>query len=128
MGNFYLRWGNIGLCAGFAESAYLKQVTKEGSEQLRLTFEKGELKAVNDEKFDDPIKAIQKWKRSVHPTVSAVTCTLGIPLSVSKGVGFEAAAPMLIIGAHRFLEKYTLSKVAAILERPGCQLVWNVLA
>ena len=25
-------------------------------------------------------------------------------------VGFEAAAPMLIIGAHRFLEKYTLSK------------------
>ena len=45
---------------GLPESAYLKQVTKEGSEQLRLTFEKGELKAVNDEKFDDPIKAIQK--------------------------------------------------------------------
>ena len=29
-------------------------------DRLRLTFEKGELKAVNDEKFDDPIKAIQK--------------------------------------------------------------------
>ena len=27
---------------------------------MRLTCEKGELKAVNDEKFDDPIKAIQK--------------------------------------------------------------------
>ena len=73
---------------GLPESAYLKQVTKEGSEQLRLTFEKGELKAVNDEKFDDPIKAIQKVEE----------------------IGFEAAAPMLIIGAHRFLEKYTLSK------------------
>ena len=45
---------------GLPESAYLKHVQKEGSEQLRLTFEKGELKAVNDEKFDDPIKAIQK--------------------------------------------------------------------
>ena len=45
---------------GLPESAYLKHCTKEGSEQLRLTFEKGELKAVNDEKFDDPIKAIQK--------------------------------------------------------------------
>ena len=46
---------------GLPESAYLKHCTKEGSEQLRLTFEKGELKAVNDETFDDPIKAIQKF-------------------------------------------------------------------
>ena len=45
---------------GLPESAYLKHCTKEGTEQLRLTFEKGELKAVNDERFDDPIKAIQK--------------------------------------------------------------------
>ena len=36
---------------GLPESAYLKHCTKEGSEQLRLTFEKGELKAVNDEKI-----------------------------------------------------------------------------
>ena len=79
---------------GLPESAYLKQVTKEGSEQLRLTFEKGELKAVNDEKFDDPIKAIQKVEE----------------IGIKGRVGFEAAAPMLIIGAHRFLEKYTLSK------------------
>ena len=45
---------------GLPETAYLKHVEKEGSEQLRLTFEKGELKAVNDETFDDPIQAIQK--------------------------------------------------------------------
>ena len=57
-------WWEILTAQGLPESAYLKQVTKEGSEQLRLTFEKGELKAVNDEKFDDPIKAIQKWRRS----------------------------------------------------------------
>ena len=45
---------------GLPETAYLEHVETEGSEQLRLTFEKGDLKAVNDEKFDDPIKAIQK--------------------------------------------------------------------
>lgn len=71
---------------GLPESAYLKQVTKEGSEQLRLTFEKGELKAVNDEKFDDPIKAIQKVEEIGAPYGIGATCTLGIPLSVSKGV------------------------------------------
>lgn len=96
---------------GLPESAYLKQVTKEGSEKLRLTFEKGILKAVNDVNYDDPIKAIQQ--------VEEIGCVYGIGRDMHVGdtivgikgrVGFEAAAPMLIIGAHRFLEKYTLSK------------------
>ena len=96
---------------GLPESAYLKQVTKEGSEQLRLTFEKGELKAVNDEKFDDPIKAIQKVEEIGAPYGIGRDMHVGDTIIGIKGrVGFEAAAPMLIIGAHRFLEKYTLSK------------------
>ena len=37
---------------GLPESAYLKQVTKEGTEQLKLTFEKGELKAINGTRYD----------------------------------------------------------------------------
>ena len=53
---------------GLPESAYLKHCTKEGSEQLRLTFEKGELKAVNDEKFDDPIKAENGMKLDFNST------------------------------------------------------------
>lgn len=96
---------------GLPESAYLKQVTKKGSEQLRLTFEKGELKAVNDEKFDDPIKAIQKVEEIGAPYGIGRDMHVGDTIIGIKGrVGFEAAAPMLIIGAHRFLEKYTLSK------------------
>ena len=96
---------------GLPESAYLKQVTKEGSEQLRLTFEKGELKAVNDEKFDDPIKAIQKVEEIGAAYGIGRDMHVGDTIIGIKGrVGFEAAAPMLIIGAHRFLEKYTLSK------------------
>ena len=45
---------------GLPETAYLKQITKEGTEELKLTFDKGILTAVNGETFDDPIKAIQK--------------------------------------------------------------------
>ena len=45
---------------GLPETAYLKQVTKEGSELLRLEFKNGELHAVNGEVFEDKIAAIQK--------------------------------------------------------------------
>ena len=96
---------------GLPESAYLKHCTKEGTEQLRLTFEKGELKAVNDERFDDPIKAIQKVEEIGAAYGIGRDMHVGDTIIGIKGrVGFEAAAPMLIIGAHRFLEKYTLSK------------------
>ena len=100
---------------GLPESAYLKHCTKEGSEQLRLTFEKGELKAVNDEKFDDPIKAIQKVEEIGAAYGIGRDMHVGDTIIGIKGrVGFEAAAPMLIIGA--------------ILERPGSQLVRYVPA
>lgn len=96
---------------GLPESAYLKQVTKTGSEQLRLEFKKGELCAVNGEAFDDPIKAIQKVEEIGSAYGIGRDMHVGDTIIGIKGrVGFEAAAPMLIIGAHRFLEKYTLSK------------------
>jgi len=96
---------------GLPESAYLKQVTKTGSEELKLTFEKGELKAVNGEEFDDPIKAILKVEEIGAAYGIGRDMHVGDTIIGIKGrVGFEAAAPMLIIGAHRFLEKYTLSK------------------
>jgi argininosuccinate synthase len=96
---------------GLPESAYLKQVTRTGSEILSLGFEKGELKAVNGKRIDDPIEAIR--------AVEAIGSAYGIGRDMHVGdtiigikgrVGFEAAAPMLIIGAHKFLEKFTLSK------------------
>ena len=96
---------------GLPETAYLKQVTKDSSEQLRLEFLKGELHAVNGETFDDPIKAIQKVEEIGAPYGIGRDMHVGDTIIGIKGrVGFEAAAPMLIIGAHRFLEKYTLSK------------------
>lgn len=96
---------------GLPESAYLKQITKTEPETLALDFEKGELKGVNGIKYDDPIKAIQE--------VESIGAAFGIGRDMHVGdtiigikgrVGFEAAAPMLIIAAHKFLEKFTLSK------------------
>ncbi len=96
---------------GLPESAYLKHPVKEGSERLRLTFERGELKAVNDEVFADPIAAIRKVEELGAAYGIGRDMHVGDTIIGIKGrVGFEAAAPMLIIGAHRFLEKYTLSK------------------
>lgn len=96
---------------GLPDSAYLKQVEKQGEEELRLTFENGELKAVNSEVFVDPIKAIQKVEEIGAPYGIGRDMHVGDTIIGIKGrVGFEAAAPMLIIAAHKFLEKYTLSK------------------
>ncbi len=96
---------------GLPESAYLKQVKTMGSEELRIEFLKGEIHAVNGEVFEDKIAAIQKVEEIGSAYGIGRDMHVGDTIIGIKGrVGFEAAAPMLIIGAHRFLEKYTLSK------------------
>ena len=96
---------------GLPESAYLKQVTKTGSETVSLEFKEGVLVGVNGEKFDDGVKAIQKVESIAAPYGIGRDMHVGDTIVGIKGrVGFEAAAPMLIIAAHKFLEKFTLSK------------------
>ena len=96
---------------GLPESAYLKQVTKTGSEVLSLGFSKGELCSVNGVEYDDKVAAIQAVEEIGAAYGIGRDMHVGDTIIGIKGrVGFEAAAPMLIIGAHRFLEKYTLSK------------------
>ena len=96
---------------GLPESAYLKQVSKTGSEILSLGFEKGELKSVNGKEYTDKIAAIQAVEAVGAPYGIGRDMHVGDTIIGIKGrVGFEAAAPMLIIGAHKFLEKFTLSK------------------
>ena len=96
---------------GLPESAYLKHPTKDGSELLKIGFKNGEICSVNGEEFTDKIAAIQKVEEIGAAYAIGRDCHVGDTIIGIKGrVGFEAAAPMLIIGAHRFLEKYTLSK------------------
>jgi len=97
---------------GLPEEAFLKHVTATAPEtELRITFEKGEIAAVNGETFDDKIAAIQKIEEIGAAYAIGRDCNVGDTIIGIKGrVGFEAAAPKLIIEAHRLLEKSTLSK------------------
>ena len=97
---------------GLPEEAYLKHVTaKEEEAELKITFEKGEIVAVNGEKFDDKVAAIQKIEEIGASYAIGRDCNVGDTIIGIKGrVAFEAAAPKLIIEAHRLLEKSTLSK------------------
>jgi len=96
---------------GLPETAYLKQVNKEGSEILSLGFKNGEICAVNGKNYSDKIAAIQAVEEIGAAYGIGRDMHVGDTIIGIKGrVGFEAAAPMLIIGAHKFLEKFTLSK------------------
>ncbi len=96
---------------GLPEEAYLKHVTQKEEQLLKITFEKGEITAVNGELFDDKVAAIQKIEEIGAAYGIGRDCNVGDTIIGIKGrVGFEAAAPKLIIEAHRLLEKSTLSK------------------
>lgn len=96
---------------GLPEEAFLKHVTAKEDTTLKITFDKGEIAAVNGEKFDDKVKAIQRIEEIGAAYAIGRDCNVGDTIIGIKGrVGFEAAAPKLIIEAHRLLEKSTLSK------------------
>ncbi len=96
---------------GLPEDAYLKHATQKDESTLIITFKKGEIVAVNGENFDDKVKAIQKIEEIGASYAIGRDCNVGDTIIGIKGrVGFEAAAPKLIIEAHRLLEKSTLSK------------------
>ncbi len=96
---------------GLPEEAYLKHVTRGEESELKIEFQRGEVVAVNGERFDDKVKAIQKIEEIGAAYAIGRDCNVGDTIIGIKGrVGFEAAAPKLIIEAHRLLEKSTLSK------------------
>ena len=93
------------------EEAWPTQVTKSGTEEVRLHFEKGELKKINDKKFGHPSEAIQYLQTIAGPYGLGRDIHVGDTIIGIKGrVGFEAAAPMVILKAHHALEKHVLTK------------------
>jgi argininosuccinate synthase len=93
------------------EEAWPTQVTKTGSEEVKLRFEKGELKAINDKSFAHPSEAIQYLQTIAGPYGVGRDIHVGDTIIGIKGrVGFEAAAPMVILKAHHALEKHVLTK------------------
>jgi argininosuccinate synthase len=93
------------------ESAFPVQKTKDGEEEVILHFVKGELKGINDEQFENPVDAIRKLHLLASPYGIGRDTHVGDTIIGIKGrVGFEAAAPLIIIKAHHLLEKHTLTK------------------
>jgi argininosuccinate synthase len=93
------------------EEAWPTQVTKHDSEEVKLHFEKGELKKVNDKHFSHPAEAIQHLQTIAGPYGIGRDIHVGDTIIGIKGrVGFEAAAPMVILKAHHALEKHVLTK------------------
>lgn len=93
------------------ESAYPTQLTEQTPSQVTLTFEKGELKGVNDKTYSNPVDAIQALQAIASPYAIGRDIHVGDTIIGIKGrVGFEAAAPVIIIKAHHLLEKHTLTK------------------
>ena len=93
------------------EEAYPTQLTQHESATLSLRFEKGELKGVNEESFENPVEAILQVQKLAGPYAIGRDIHVGDTIIGIKGrVGFEAAAPLIIIKAHQLLEKHTLTK------------------
>ena len=93
------------------DSAYPSQVTAEGEEKMTITFDKGEVVAVNGKEYTDRIEAIREVERLGARYGIGRDMHIGDTIIGIKGrVGFEAAGPILIIAAHKMLEKHTLTK------------------
>ncbi len=92
------------------ESAFPSQLEKTESLKVKLTFDNGELTAL-DGKSASPVSNIDKLNELASKFAIGRDIHVGDTIIGIKGrVGFEAAAPLLIIKAHHLLEKHTLSK------------------
>lgn len=93
------------------ESAWPTPVTKTGAEEVKLSFVKGELVGVNGTNFSHPTEAIQYLQTIAGAYGVGRDIHVGDTIIGIKGrVGFEAAAPMVILKAHHALEKHVLTK------------------
>jgi len=93
------------------EEAWPTQVTQQGNEEVKLGFVKGELISVNGKKYSHPTEAIHALQNIAGAYGIGRDIHVGDTIIGIKGrVGFEAAAPVLIIKAHHALEKHVLTK------------------
>ena len=98
------------------ESAFPSQVTKEGAEEIEIGFEHGEPVSVNGTKLG-PVKTIEKINELANPYGVGRDIHVGDTIIGIKGrVGFEAAAPLIIVKAHHALEKHVLTKNQLLLK------------
>ncbi len=93
------------------EDAWPTQLSEKDPKKITLQFVKGELIAINDQHFEHPVRAIQYLQSIAQSFAIGRDIHVGDTIIGIKGrVGFEAAAPLIIIKAHHLLEKHVLTK------------------
>lgn len=93
------------------EEAWPTQVSENEPKEIKLGFVQGELSSVNGKIFENPVSAIQQIQEIAAPYGIGRDIHVGDTIIGIKGrVGFEAAAPLIIIKSHLLLEKHTLTK------------------
>ena len=93
------------------DKAYPSQLSEAGSEELTIYFMGGEIAGVNGVPYSDKVAAIRMVEETGSRWAVGRDIHVGDTIIGSKGrVGFEAAASILIIQAHKLLEKHTLTK------------------
>ena len=94
------------------EEAWPTQLDKSLQPQnIKLSFVKGELMKINGDSFDHPSETIQYLQKIAGAYAIGRDVHVGDTIIGIKGrVGFEAAAPMVILKAHHALEKHVLTK------------------
>lgn len=93
------------------EEAYPSQLTAHEPETLKIGFAKGEISSVNGRAYADKVEAIREVERIASRFAIGRDMHIGDTIIGIKGrVGFEAAGPIVIIAAHKMLERHTLTK------------------
>ena len=91
-------------------SAYPSKLEEEHPIKIELQFEKGELVSLNGNSSNS-IKLIQELQKIAKKYAIGRDIHVGDTIIGIKGrIGFEAAAPLILIKSHHLLEKHTLSK------------------
>ena len=111
------------------EEAWPTKISADKSDKITLVFEKGELKGINEKAFKHSVDAIQKLNEIAAPYGIGRDIHVGDTIIGIKGrVGFEAAAPIIIVKAHHALEKHVLTKWQIYWKDNYVDLVWQLAA
>jgi argininosuccinate synthase len=93
------------------ESAWPTPVTEHEPKEVKLTFVQGQIKEIDGVSYSSSVDAILKLQSLAAPFGIGRDIHVGDTIIGIKGrVGFEAAAPVILIKAHQLIEKHTLTK------------------
>lgn len=93
------------------DEAYPTPLSQSGTEEISIRFEKGEPYQLNGKSYQHPSELIIELNKTASAYAIGRDIHVGDTIIGIKGrVGFEAAAPLILIKAHHLLEKHTLTK------------------